>query len=93
MDIEKLFCLSSSVQVLPFDVTTPRDSYAWKYRELGTLFNLSKSLTESRFEPLDLCAIILPLSDPNTRGQLECNPGEKYAGSDGREECTAVTRS
>ena len=37
-------CLSSSVLVLPLDVTTPRDSYAWNYRELATLFTLGESL-------------------------------------------------
>ena len=30
-----------SFQVLPLGVTTPRDSYAWKYRELGTLLTVS----------------------------------------------------
>ena len=28
LDTEKFLCSSSSVQVLPLDVTTPRDSYA-----------------------------------------------------------------
>ena len=37
-------CLSSSVMVLPFNVTTPRDSYAWSYRELATLLTLGESL-------------------------------------------------
>ena len=36
LDTEKLFCLSSSVQVLPLDVTKPRDSHTWNYRELAT---------------------------------------------------------
>lgn len=37
---EKLFCLSSRVQVLPFDGTTPRDSYAGNCRESATLLTL-----------------------------------------------------
>ena len=36
--------LSSSVLVLPLDVTSPRDSYAWNYRELATLLTLNESL-------------------------------------------------
>ena len=40
------FCLSSSVQVIPLDVTIPRNSYAWNYRELATLFILSESLAD-----------------------------------------------
>ena len=46
------FFLSSSVQVLPLDVTIPSDSYAWNYREQTTLFTLSKILAEGGFEPL-----------------------------------------
>ena len=36
------FCLSSSVQVLPLDLTTPRDSYTWNYREMANLLTHSK---------------------------------------------------
>ena len=32
-------CVSSSVQFLHLDVTPPRDSYAWSYRELETVFS------------------------------------------------------
>ena len=46
------FCLLSSVQVLPLDVTTSRDPYTWNYRYLDTLFTLSESLAEDGFEPL-----------------------------------------
>ena len=45
-DNEKL-CLSSSVLVLPLDVTTPRDSSTWNYRELATLSTLGESLIMS----------------------------------------------
>ena len=48
------FCLSSSVQVLPLGVTIPRDSYAWKYREMVTVLTLSESLAEVGFEPLTI---------------------------------------
>ena len=48
------FYLPSSIQVLPLDVITPRDSYAWNYRELGTLLTLSESLAEVGFEPLTI---------------------------------------
>ena len=48
------FCLSSSVQVLPLDVTTPRDSYTWNYRELATLLVLSESSAEGGLEPLTI---------------------------------------
>ena len=48
LDTEKLFWLSSSVQVLPLDVTTPRDSDAWDYREVGleplTIGSMRKNL-------------------------------------------------
>ena len=44
LDTWKLFALSNSVHVLPLDVTSPRDSYAWNDRELGTLLTLSESL-------------------------------------------------
>ena len=50
IDTEKLF--TRNCQVLPLDVATPRDPYAWKYRELATLLNLSESLVEGGFEPL-----------------------------------------
>ena len=61
------FSSSSSVQVIPLDVTTPRDSYAWNYRELATLLTLSESLAEGRFEPLTIRSNIwiLPLSYPD----------------------------
>ena len=37
----------------PLDVTTPRDSYAWNYREPATLHPpLGESLAESALEPL-----------------------------------------
>ena len=52
--LKSIFCLSSSVQVLPLDVTTTRDSYAWDYRELAFLFTLSESLAENGFEPLTM---------------------------------------
>ena len=48
------FCLSSSVQVFPLDVTTPRDSYAWNYRELATRLTLSELLAEVGLEPLTI---------------------------------------
>ena len=51
-DTEKL-CLSSSVLVLPLDVTTPRDSYAWNYRELATLLTLGESLVMSGAPTMD----------------------------------------
>ena len=35
-------------------MTTPRDSYAWNYRELVTLLTLSESLAGGRFEPLPI---------------------------------------
>ena len=34
------------------DVTTPRDSYTWNYREAATALTLSESFTEAGFEPL-----------------------------------------
>ena len=40
--------------MLPLDVTTPRDSYAWNYRELATLLTLSESLAEVGLEPLTI---------------------------------------
>ena len=48
------FCLSSSAQFLPLDVTRPRDSYAWNNRELATLLTLSERLAEGVFEPLTI---------------------------------------
>ena len=51
------FLLSSSVQVLPLDVTTPRDSHAWNYRELATLLTLSESLAEVGLEPLTIGSV------------------------------------
>ena len=38
----KVFCLSSSLQVISLDVTTPRDSYAWTNRELASLLTQSE---------------------------------------------------
>ena len=46
------FCLSSSVQVPPLDVTTPRDSYVRNYRELATLLIPSESRTEDELNQL-----------------------------------------
>ena len=40
--------------MLPLDVTIPRDSYAWNYRELVTLLILSESLAEGGIEPLTM---------------------------------------
>ena len=54
LDTEKLFCLSSSVQVLPLNVTVPRDSYAWNHRELAILLTLNESLAEVGLEPLTI---------------------------------------
>ena len=48
----KAFCLSSSDRVLPLNVRTPCDYYAWGYRELVTLLTLSENLAEGGFEPL-----------------------------------------
>ena len=53
-DVLTLTYLPSSVQTLPLDVTTPRDSYAWNYGELATLLILSEILAESGFEPSTL---------------------------------------
>ena len=39
-------------QVLPLEVTTHRDSYAWNYIELTIFLALSESLAEGGFEPL-----------------------------------------
>ena len=35
-------------------MTTPRDSYAWNYRELTTLLTLSESLAEVGLEPVTI---------------------------------------
>ena len=48
------FCSSSSIRVLSLNVTTPRDSYAWNYRELATLLILSESLAKVGREPLTM---------------------------------------
>ena len=48
------FCLSSSVQVFLLDVTTPRNSDAWNYRELATLHTLRQRLAEDGFEPFTI---------------------------------------
>ena len=48
------FCFSTSVQIIPLDVTTPPDSYAWNYRELATLLTLRESLAEGELEPLTI---------------------------------------
>ena len=58
------FCLSSSVQVLPLDVTTPRDSYAWNCRELANFLTLKFS--SGWFRTTDQRARVLPLSYPDT---------------------------
>ena len=50
-------CLSSSIQVFPLDVTTPRDSYARNYRELVTLLALCKCLAETIFETLTIGSV------------------------------------
>ena len=49
--------------MLPLDVTTPRDSYAWNYRELATLLALCESLAEGGFEPLSIASMRM---DPAT---------------------------
>ena len=54
MGHREAFCLSSSVQVLPLDVATPRNSYAWNYRELATRLTLGESLAEVGLEPLTI---------------------------------------
>ena len=54
LDTEKLFCVSSSVQVLLLNVTTPRESCAWHYRELATLLTLSERSAEVGLEPLTI---------------------------------------
>ena len=46
------FCLSISVQILPLDVTTAYDSYAWNYRELWMLLIACRSSAGSGFEQL-----------------------------------------
>ena len=43
LDTLKL-CLSSSYVAIPFDVSTPRDNSARKYRELATIITISESL-------------------------------------------------
>lgn len=52
LETKKLFCLSSSLQVLHLDMTTPHDSYDWNSIELATLLTLTESLAEGRLEPL-----------------------------------------
>ena len=42
MATEKLFSLSSSVQALPRDVTTARDSYAWDCKKLASVLTPSE---------------------------------------------------
>ena len=51
---QKAVCLSSSVQALSLDVTTPPDSYSWNYRELAILPTSSESLAEGGFQPLTI---------------------------------------
>ena len=46
--------MSSIVQVLVLDMTTPRDSYARNNRELATLLTLSGSLAEGGLEPFTI---------------------------------------
>ena len=50
------FLLIEQCQALPLNVTAPRDSYAWNYRELATLLALNESLAEAAFEPLTIGA-------------------------------------
>ena len=54
LDTEKIFCLSSSDQVLHVDMNTLGDSYAWNYRKLGTLLTRSEILAEGGLEPLTI---------------------------------------
>ena len=54
MDTEKLFCLSTSVQVPSPGMTTPRDSYAWDDTGLATLFTFSESSANGVSEPLTI---------------------------------------
>ena len=35
-------------------MTTPRDSYAWNYRDLATLVTLNETLAAVGFEPLTI---------------------------------------
>ena len=51
---KEAFLLIEQFQNIPLDVTTPRDSYAWNYRELTTLLALSEGLAEGGFEPLTI---------------------------------------
>ena len=47
-------CLSSSFLVLPLDVTTPRDSYAYIHRELRASLILGECLVMQGLEPQNL---------------------------------------
>ena len=57
------FCLPCSFQVLPLNVATTCDSYAWSYRELLTVLTWSEILVERGFEPL---TIVSMLKNPTT---------------------------
>ena len=57
--------------MLPLDVTTPRDSYAWNYRALATLFTLRESLAEGGFESLTIGSI---LKNPTTELSKHLTP-------------------
>ena len=59
--------------MLPLDVTTPLDSYAWNYRVLAPPLTLSESLAEVGLEPLTIGSMRkdLPLSNPDTLSQLD----------------------
>ena len=48
----RAFCLSSSVQVLPINLATPLDSFAWNYSVLASLLTRSECLAEGGLEPL-----------------------------------------
>ena len=53
-------CLLRSVLVLPLDVTTPRDSYAWNYRELVTLHTLCVNVWSGQgLEPRTLESVVI----------------------------------
>ena len=64
-ETEKL-CLSSSVLVLPFHVTTSLDSYAWNCRELVTLLTLGESLVMQGTKGLEPQTLRPVARDPRT---------------------------
>ena len=72
------FCLSRSVQVLPLNMTTPRDSYPWNYRELVTVLTLSECLAKGGFGPLTLGSMTkAPITE------LPCHPTYLLVDKDG----------